>query len=180
MSEIVDNVFGYLGSSLLIISMIPQLYRTYSTKSAKDISPTSLGMQLFTSGIILTYSILIKQIPLICGNVCIILELLLLSYMKWKWRNRVYEMSPNLVEMNRIFPDTQNLNKLLRRKDSVIRNRKRLNDPFDLENGELTNSSTSSSPIISDNESLLSDGENETFKNIIKATDTIILQETSL
>jgi hypothetical protein len=82
--------------------------------------------------------------------------------------------------MNKIFPDTQNLNKLLRRKDSVIRNRKRLNDPFDLENGELTNSSTSSSPIISDNESLLGDGENETFKNIIKATDTIILQETSL
>lgn len=180
MSEILDNVFGYLGSSLLIISMIPQLYRTYSSKSAKDISPIFLGIQLFTAGTLLTYSILIYQIPMIYGNVGIIFELTLLSYMKWKWRNRVYETPHNLIEMNKKFPDIQNLNKSFERKNSVIRNRKHLNEQFDLENGVITNSSNNSSPRISDNESIVSEEENEVFRDIMRTNEVIILQETSI
>lgn len=180
MSEALDNIFGYLGSSLLIISMIPQLYRTYSSKSAKDISPIFLGIQLFTSGTLLTYSILIKQIPLIYGNIGILFELILLSYMKWRWRNRVHETPHNLVEMNKRFTDTQNLNHTVERKISIIKHRKRLNDNFDLENGEVTNSSNDSSPRISDNDSLLSEEENEVFKDIIRTSEVIILKETSI
>ena len=180
MSEIQDNIFGYLGSTLLIISIIPQLYRTYSTKSAKDISPIFLGIQLFTVGILLTYSILIKQIPLIYGNIGIVIELTLLSYMKWKWRNRVYETPHNLIEMNMKFPETQNLNKSVERKNNFIRNRRRLNDNSDLEHGESSHTSNVSSPRISDNESIVSDEENEIYKSVIEETIRNTLYETSL
>jgi MtN3 and saliva related transmembrane protein len=139
MTDILDKVFGYVGSSLLIISMIPQLYKTYKIKSAGDISSVFLGIQLVTSVTLLTYSILIYQIPMIYGNCGILIELLILSCMKWKWRNRVRTAvtTTNIIEMRNRFPDEpDNLNKILERKTSFIRKRILLHERFDLESGK--------------------------------------------
>lgn len=188
MSEILDNVFGYIGSSLLIISMIPQLYRTYTTKSAKDISPIFLGIQLFTAGTLLTYSILIFQVPLIYGNSGILVELLMLCYMKWRWRNRIHETPHNLVDMhNRFEKYNQNLHKIIENREHRVRKRHLLHENIDLEIGKQSRSasisisnSNASSPRISDSESLKSEDENEVFNEILGATMKNYLYETSL
>lgn len=184
MSEVLDNVFGYIGSSLLIISMIPQLYRTYTTKSAHDISPIFLGIQLFTTGILLTYSILIFQIPLIYGNIGILVELLMLCYMKWRWRYRIHETPHNLVEMHHRFEKyNQNLHKILENRENRVRKRHLLHQNIDLETGKrlrCVSISNTSSPRISDSESLKSEDENEVFDEILNATINDNFFETSL
>lgn len=139
MLDILDKVFGYLGSSLLIVSMIPQLYKTYHSKSASDISALFLGIQLFTAGTLLTYSIIIYQIPMIYGNCGILLELIILSYMKWRWRNRVKDTPHNLIEMNTRFQgQSDNLHKILERSNSFIRKRIPLNEKLDIEYGRTS------------------------------------------
>ena len=184
MSEVLDNVFGYIGSSLLILSMIPQLYRTYTTKSAKDISPVFLGIQLFTAGTLLTYSILIFQVPLIYGNSGILVELLMLCYMKWRWRNRTHETRHNLVEMhNRFEKYNQNLHKIIENREKRARKRHLLHENIDLETGKRSrNNSISniSSPRISECESVKSEDENEIFDEILGATMNNSFYETSI
>ena len=184
MSEVLDNVFGYIGSSLLILSMIPQLYRTYTTKSAKDISPVFLGIQLFTAGTLLTYSILIFQVPLIYGNSGILVELLMLCYMKWRWRNRTHETRHNLVEMhNRFEKYNQNLHKIIENREKRARKRHLLHENIDLETGKRSrNNSISniSSPRISECESVKSQDENEIFDEILGATMNNSFYETSI
>ena len=85
-----DELFGYLGSSLLIISLMPQIYKSYSTKKLEDLSALTLGFQLSTASLLLTYSIIIKEIPMIYGNSGVLLELILLCFAKWKYRPRQY------------------------------------------------------------------------------------------
>lgn len=86
--EWLDELFGYLGSSLLIISLMPQIYKSYSTKKLEDLSALTLGFQLSTASFLLTYSIIIKEIPMIYGNSGVLLELFLLCFAKWKYRPR--------------------------------------------------------------------------------------------
>lgn len=83
-----DEMFGYLGSSLLIISLIPQIYHSFSTKKLDDLSSWTLGIELTTSVMFLTYGIIIDEIPMIYGNGCVIIELLILCFAKWKYRPR--------------------------------------------------------------------------------------------
>lgn len=85
--EWLDDVFGYLGSSMLIISLMPQIYKAYSTKSLQDFSSLTLGFQVSTAGVLLTYGIIIEEIPMIYGNGGVLIELLLLCFAKWKFRN---------------------------------------------------------------------------------------------
>ena len=84
--EWLDEMFGYLGSSLLIISLIPQIYHSFSTKKLDDLSAWTLGIELTTSVMFLTYGIIIDEIPMIYGNGGVIIELLILCFAKWKYR----------------------------------------------------------------------------------------------
>lgn len=88
--EWLDEMFGYLGSTLLIISLIPQIYHSYSTKKLDDISGWTLGIELTTSVMFLSYGIVIEETPMIYGNGIVIIELLLLCIAKWKYSTRLY------------------------------------------------------------------------------------------
>lgn len=86
-----DEMFGYLGSSLLIISLIPQIYQSFSTQKLDDLSSWTLGIELTTSVMFLTYGIIIDEIPMIYGNGIVIIELIILCFAKWKYRPRSNE-----------------------------------------------------------------------------------------
>jgi len=62
------TIIGLLAATLTTISFLPQVIKTWKTKSTKDIS---LGMFLmFATGVLLwlIYGTLIKDIPLIVAN----------------------------------------------------------------------------------------------------------------
>ena len=74
------EVFGFIAAILTSIAFIPQLFRTWTTKSAKDVSFVMLIM--FLTGVIcwITYGWQINSLPIIVANsITFILNLLILA-----------------------------------------------------------------------------------------------------
>ena len=62
------DLIGSLASALTTIAFVPQVWRAWKTRSARDLS---LSMYLiFTSGVVLwfVYGVLIGAVPIIVGN----------------------------------------------------------------------------------------------------------------
>lgn len=76
------DVFGYLGSAFLTITLIPQLYLTYKTKKTRDISFVFLCLQLITCVFFLIYGIHLSENPLIIANSIVLFQSCLLFYAK--------------------------------------------------------------------------------------------------
>jgi MtN3 and saliva related transmembrane protein len=82
----VINVIGYTAGFLTTAALVPQLLKTWKTKSANDLS---LGMLwTFNLGIIswLTYGILSADKPLILWNTITMFMASLILIMKLKYR----------------------------------------------------------------------------------------------
>ena len=62
------NTYGFLAAGLTTIAFLPQLIRTYQTKSANDVSITTLIM--FITGVMTwtIYGIRIHSLPVIIAN----------------------------------------------------------------------------------------------------------------
>lgn len=84
----IEDVFGYIGCVFLVITLIPQLTRTYKTKKADDISPFFVVLALCTTCIYLTYGILIDETPIVTANSILLFQNFLLLYFKYKYRNK--------------------------------------------------------------------------------------------
>lgn len=81
--QIVFEFLGITGSLIICGSVIPQLIRTYRTKSARDLSITYL-MTLMMGIILLTvYSIYIRDLVFIFGNT---LSMLSVGILMLLWR----------------------------------------------------------------------------------------------
>lgn len=101
--EIIKNVFGYMGGSMLVLTLIPQLYKTYKTKKIRDISLLFIIFQIITCVIVLIYSILLMAYPLIIANSIVMFELFLLLYAKIMFGEN--KITPNLpLEFNEDLP----------------------------------------------------------------------------
>lgn len=88
-----NELFGSIAGILTTISFFPQVYKTFKSKSAKDLS--LLMFSLFTLGIIfwLVYGILINSRPVIISNsITLISSALILFY---KIREIIKEKSIN-------------------------------------------------------------------------------------
>ena len=75
-------ILGLVAAGLTTVAFVPQVHKTWKTKSAKDLS---LGMYLiFTSGVILwlIYGILKSDIPIIAANVVTLSLTIVLLYFK--------------------------------------------------------------------------------------------------
>ena len=81
--QMVFEFLGVAGSLIICGSVIPQLIRTYRTKSARDLSITYL-MTLMTGIILLTvYSIYVRDLVFIFGNT---LSMLSVGILMVLWR----------------------------------------------------------------------------------------------
>ncbi len=81
--QLVFEFLGMTGSLIICGSVIPQVMKTYRTKSARDLSITYL-MTLMTGIILLTvYSIYIRDLVFIFGNT---LSLLSVGILMVLWR----------------------------------------------------------------------------------------------
>jgi MtN3 and saliva related transmembrane protein len=96
----IEDVFGYLGCVFLVITLVPQLVKTYKTKRADDISPIFVVLALFTTIIYLTYGILIDEKPIITANSILLFQNFLLLYFKF-----IYS-SKNVIESKKEFLTT--------------------------------------------------------------------------
>ena len=84
-----DNIqlIGLLAGVLTSISFLPQVIKTWKSKSAKDLS---LNMfLLFTTGITLwlIYGIIIKDLPIILANVFTLCSSATILYFKMRYKD---------------------------------------------------------------------------------------------
>jgi len=87
--QIVFEFLGITGSLIICGSVIPQLIRTYRTKSARDLSITYL-MTLMTGIILLTvYSVYIRDLVFIFGNTLSMLSVGILMVLWRRYERRL-------------------------------------------------------------------------------------------
>jgi MtN3 and saliva related transmembrane protein len=58
------RILGYVGCSLLSLQAVPQVWRIYKNKSAKDLSYATLGVSSVGCGLTIAYGVLIGEPPI--------------------------------------------------------------------------------------------------------------------
>ena len=76
------ELIGFLAGTLTTLSFIPQVVKTWKTKSAGDLSLGTLI--IFSAGVTLwlTYGLLLHSWPMICSNALTLAESAFLAVMK--------------------------------------------------------------------------------------------------
>jgi MtN3 and saliva related transmembrane protein len=81
------SLLGLFAGSLTTIAFLPQVIKTWKSRSAKDLS---LGMfSIFTLGVALwlAYGIIINDLPVIMANVVTLVLASTLLFFKLKWKH---------------------------------------------------------------------------------------------
>ncbi len=82
----IASFISMMGTGFGLFSRVPQVYRTYTTKSANDISSQTLAMNITANSCFLFYAIVNGQYP-IMGNCLSVITLEgALLYMKSKFK----------------------------------------------------------------------------------------------
>ena len=80
------DLFGYFGSFLTCITFMPQVYKTWQTKSAGDLSLSMLFIVLFSCIVWLVYAVALMLWPVIIANSIIGLLSIMLIYFKFTFK----------------------------------------------------------------------------------------------
>lgn len=76
------NIFGYIGSFLISVNLIPQIVRTIQKKSSKNMSYITLWINLLACFFMLIYGYEKNLYPIIISNSVIALSTIILIFLK--------------------------------------------------------------------------------------------------
>lgn len=82
------DLVGYLGSFLTSITFIPQVYKTWKTKSVGDLSLTMMLIVVTSCIVWLVYAIALMLWPVIIANGIIGILSLMLVYFKFAYQKK--------------------------------------------------------------------------------------------
>ena len=88
-------VIGYIGSFMLSILLIPQIYITYKTKDVNGLSSYFLFFEIITTLLWITYGIgfllegSLDGLPIIIANTCMLISVFILIYLKNKFKDNL-------------------------------------------------------------------------------------------
>ena len=68
MHQIITDLIGYIGTVVAACLMVPQVYKTYRTKSASDVSWAMILLYFLNSTLWAIYGVLIGSQPLMLAN----------------------------------------------------------------------------------------------------------------
>lgn len=97
MDKNIANIFGYIGSSLVSINLIPQIITMIKKRSGKNISYLTCSTNILACGFMLIYSWKNKLIPVIICNSLIMISSIIIISLK-KYFNFVNKKN-NLIEL---------------------------------------------------------------------------------
>jgi MtN3 and saliva related transmembrane protein len=87
MNGTIVNIIGYIATGIVGFSLVPQVYKTFSAKSAGDLSTPSLICQNIANILFVIYGYYINSFPVILCNCIIFVCSSLLIYAKWLYRS---------------------------------------------------------------------------------------------
>lgn len=80
------DLIGFFGSFLTSVTFVPQVYKTWQTKSAGDLSLTMLFIVLLSCIVWLVYAIALMLLPVIIANSIIGVLSVMLIYFKFTFK----------------------------------------------------------------------------------------------
>ena len=93
------NIFLVIGNINNLLYNIPQIIKTYKTKSTKDFSTSFLCMRVFGNIILLAYSIELRAFLFIISNIISLLSSMFICYYKLlELYNNNNEIKENFLE----------------------------------------------------------------------------------
>lgn len=101
--EAIANAVSMIGTCCGLFSRVPQVYQTYKTKSANDLSTKTLMINITANSCFLFYTIVHKQYPIMFNCLSVITLESSLIYMKKKYKEMKKSSSgTSLVDMDQI------------------------------------------------------------------------------
>ena len=83
--DINPEFIGLLGGFLSYITFVPQIFKTWKSKSVQDISVHTFMIVLASTIIWIGYGILKDSISVMLTNIVVFLTALIMLWMKWKF-----------------------------------------------------------------------------------------------
>ena len=80
-NQLIENI-GYVGSLLTSITFIPQVYKSWKSKSVGDLSIAMIVIVISSTIVWLTYGYLISSGPVLVANTVVLVLTLVLLYFK--------------------------------------------------------------------------------------------------
>ena len=91
-----NDIIGYVGTGLLAVAMLPQVYKTFNDKKANDLSWGYLILQISSNILFIIYGIGIQSLPIIISNCMVSTCTMSLVYAKACFNTLDPEVSPLL------------------------------------------------------------------------------------
>ncbi len=89
------NIFGYVGSFLISINLIPQIFRIIKKKSGKNISWFTLNINVLASVFMLVYGIQSRLYPVIISNSLVLISSIVIIVLKKYYKIRLLSEKPS-------------------------------------------------------------------------------------
>ena len=82
MNSLFYDICGYVGGGILAIVFVPQVYKTYQSKSVNDLSENTMRLNITANSCFLFYTIVHEQYPIMMNCLAVITLEGSLLYMK--------------------------------------------------------------------------------------------------
>ncbi len=79
------EILGLIGGSLSCITFVPQIFKTWKSKSVKDISVNMFLIVLCSTIIWIAYAIMKDSISILLTNIVVFITAVIMLFMKWKF-----------------------------------------------------------------------------------------------
>ena len=82
------EIIGLLGGTLSCITFVPQIFKTWKSKSVKDISISSFLIVVASTIVWVVYGLLINSISVVSTNIVVFFTAIIMLWMKWKFTEK--------------------------------------------------------------------------------------------
>jgi MtN3 and saliva related transmembrane protein len=82
------EIIGLLGGTLSCITFVPQIFKTWKSKSVKDISVSSFLIVVASTIVWVVYGLLINSISVVSTNIVVFFTAIIMLWMKWKFTEK--------------------------------------------------------------------------------------------
>ena len=99
--EDIANIVSFIGTCCGLFSRVPQVYQTYKTRSANDLSTKTLMINITANSCFLFYTIVHEQYPIMLNCLTVITLESSLIYMKKKFgKMKKTASQTNLIDLD--------------------------------------------------------------------------------
>ena len=81
------DILGYIGTLILGVTLLPQVFKTFSEKKANDLSLSYLGLQFSANILFIIYGYFLESLPVIISNSIVLLCSSSLIYAKYMYKD---------------------------------------------------------------------------------------------